>query len=198
MTTALPNIGKPAKNALDNLGVTTLEEVAEYERLALLDTHGVGPKAIERLQTALKEIGLNFKHEAITNLPFEFEGDLNCDNAPKRRRMIDFIIGTATIDDALLKKIADDNMVWEIAGYNQETYSLEDFISELNEHKTAITSIEVKHNISHGKMGSVDGKQITKDGTITHFADFFEFESHKKDAKIKKVTSYVIMEEEDD
>ncbi|SUM34758.1 putative DNA-binding protein [Staphylococcus gallinarum] len=39
------------------------------------------------------------------------------------------------------------------------------------------------------------GEQLQSDGSKLWFADFFEFESHKKDAKIKTVTSYVIMDE---
>ncbi|PTI62722.1 DNA-binding protein, partial [Staphylococcus succinus] len=36
-----------------------------------------------------------------------------------------------------------------------------------------------------------------KDGSTIYFADFFEFESHQKDAKVKTITSYVIMDEGD-
>ncbi|PWG67662.1 DNA-binding protein, partial [Enterobacter mori] len=60
MTTDIPEIGVPATKALKELGVTNLEEVASYERTTLLDIHGIGPKAIEILEQALKDVDLSF------------------------------------------------------------------------------------------------------------------------------------------
>lgn len=93
MATMLPKIGRPATNALASIGINTLEELAKYERTTILDTHGVGPKAISILENALTEAGLSFKNEAASEFPFEMVGDLGCDNAPKRRIMLDFLIG---------------------------------------------------------------------------------------------------------
>ncbi|MDR4618890.1 DNA-binding protein, partial [Staphylococcus aureus] len=42
-------------------------------------------------------------------------------------------------------------------------------------------------------LGSMHGSQILKTGTVIHFAHFFEFENHKKDAKLSKVTSYIVV-----
>jgi hypothetical protein len=56
--TPLPRgIGAPATRALRNIGVSTLEQVAEYTPAELLALHGVGPIAIERLGAALAEHG---------------------------------------------------------------------------------------------------------------------------------------------
>ena len=35
--------------------------------------------------------------------------------------------------------------------------------------------------------------EILKTGKEIHFAHFFEFENHKKDAKLSKVTSYIVV-----
>ncbi|MDG4764154.1 DNA-binding protein [Solwaraspora sp. WMMD406] len=56
----LPPIGRPANSALLAAGVTTLAQVATYRREDLLAMHGVGPKAVGILATALAERGLTF------------------------------------------------------------------------------------------------------------------------------------------
>ena len=57
----LPKISKPATRALNQQGITTLEQVASRSEEALLSLHGVGPKAIKILKAALNEKGLKFK-----------------------------------------------------------------------------------------------------------------------------------------
>ncbi|WJK42856.1 DNA-binding protein [Solwaraspora sp. WMMA2056] len=56
----LPPIGRPANSALLAAGVTTLAQVATYRRDDLLAMHGIGPKAVGILATALAERGLAF------------------------------------------------------------------------------------------------------------------------------------------
>ncbi|WJK32190.1 DNA-binding protein [Solwaraspora sp. WMMA2065] len=56
----LPPIGRPANSALLAAGVTTLAQVATYRRAGLLAMHGIGPKAVGILATALAERGLGF------------------------------------------------------------------------------------------------------------------------------------------
>lgn len=56
----LPAIGRPANSALLESGITTLEQVAALSERQLLAMHGVGPKAVRILRTALAEHGLNF------------------------------------------------------------------------------------------------------------------------------------------
>lgn len=59
----LPKISKPATRALNQIGITTLEQVASRSEEELLSLHGVGPKAIKTLQVALNEKGLKFKQD---------------------------------------------------------------------------------------------------------------------------------------
>lgn len=54
----LPKIGAPAARALAAHGVSTLEQVAALGESALLEMHGVGPKALGILRVALRELGL--------------------------------------------------------------------------------------------------------------------------------------------
>jgi hypothetical protein len=61
--TALPKISKPAIAALAEIGVTTLEQVAERSEKELLALHGFGPKAIRILTPVLAEHGLSFRKD---------------------------------------------------------------------------------------------------------------------------------------
>lgn len=56
----LPPVGRPATDALLEAGITTLAHVAARSRHDLLALHGVGPKAVSILATALAEHGLAF------------------------------------------------------------------------------------------------------------------------------------------
>ncbi|RIP37326.1 DNA-binding protein [Staphylococcus gallinarum] len=190
----LPKIGKPATNALKGQGILSLEDVAHYDKTTLLGIHGIGPKAIDILDQALTEHGLNFKNILGQDLPFELVGDLKCDNAPKQRLMLDFLIASALVNKDKLLAVVSEDFIWKVPGAF-ELNGLNDFYDELSKHQVVIKQIVINDNISHGKVGSMHGEQLQSDGSKLWFADFFEFESHKKDAKIKTVTSYVIMSE---
>jgi len=58
--TALPRIGRPATQALERQGITTLEQVAERSERELLALHGVGAKAVGILKAELAAHGLEF------------------------------------------------------------------------------------------------------------------------------------------
>ncbi|WP_406687905.1 RNA polymerase alpha subunit C-terminal domain-containing protein [Rossellomorea vietnamensis] len=53
----------PARRALENNGITTLEELAGFSEKEVLAFHGMGPSSIPKLKKALGEKGLGFKGE---------------------------------------------------------------------------------------------------------------------------------------
>ncbi|NUT31748.1 MAG: hypothetical protein HOV79_01610 [Hamadaea sp.] len=62
--TALPgNLSNPARQALDAIGCTTLEQAAELGTKELLKLHGVGPKTIRQLREVFAEQGFTFSDE---------------------------------------------------------------------------------------------------------------------------------------
>ncbi len=61
MTNDLPNIGNPARRALEHAGYTSLLQLPGLSEKELLKLHGVGPKAVDILRAALAERGLSFK-----------------------------------------------------------------------------------------------------------------------------------------
>jgi hypothetical protein len=63
-------------------------------------------------------------------------------------------------------------------------------IKEMKESK--MKSLIVTNAISHGKYTAVHGKIQMSDKTQMDFAEFYEYESHSKTAKILKLDSYVV------
>lgn len=51
----------PARRAMENKGIFTLEQLAEHSKKEILALHGMGPSSIPKLQKALNETGLQFK-----------------------------------------------------------------------------------------------------------------------------------------
>jgi predicted Fe-Mo cluster-binding NifX family protein len=52
-------IGKPALRALNSAGIRTLAEVALRSEAELMSLHGVGPKALRILKSALTKLSKN-------------------------------------------------------------------------------------------------------------------------------------------
>lgn len=58
---ALPKIGAPAMRALKGVGYVSLSDLARVPRSELAMLHGVGPKALQMLEQALAEHGLELE-----------------------------------------------------------------------------------------------------------------------------------------
>lgn len=56
----LPWIGRPARAALEEAGVTRLSQLAGWTEPELLALHGVGPKAVRLLRPAMDAAGVTF------------------------------------------------------------------------------------------------------------------------------------------
>jgi predicted flap endonuclease-1-like 5' DNA nuclease len=52
-------IGQPAMRALASIGVTRLGQVTRFTEDELLAVHGIGPKAIRAIKSALSQDGRN-------------------------------------------------------------------------------------------------------------------------------------------
>ncbi|MGF9697917.1 RNA polymerase alpha subunit C-terminal domain-containing protein [Paenibacillus sp. MABNR03] len=53
-------LSAPARRALENEGITTLQKLSEYTEKEILKLHGIGPSAIPKLRQALEGEGLSF------------------------------------------------------------------------------------------------------------------------------------------
>ena len=59
----LASLVAPARRALENEGVITLEKLANFSEKEILKLHGMGKSSIPKLKDALKEKGLMFKNK---------------------------------------------------------------------------------------------------------------------------------------
>jgi hypothetical protein len=60
-STPLPKTSAPAQRALDSIEIKYLEDLTKFTEKEIADLHGMGPKAINILKTALKDLNLSFK-----------------------------------------------------------------------------------------------------------------------------------------
>jgi predicted RecB family nuclease len=56
-------ISAPARRALENAGIKTLNRLAKSSESEILKLHGMGPSTIPKLRTVLKSNGLSFKQD---------------------------------------------------------------------------------------------------------------------------------------
>ena len=55
-------LSAPARRALENNGVSSLQELSKCSEKEILQLHGMGPASLPKLRTALKENGLSFRN----------------------------------------------------------------------------------------------------------------------------------------
>jgi predicted RecB family nuclease len=55
-------LSAPARRALENHGITTLEQLSNYSEAEILTFHGMGPASLPKLRGALEEEGLSFRN----------------------------------------------------------------------------------------------------------------------------------------
>ncbi len=56
-------LAAPARRALENNGITSLQQLSKLSEKEVLRFHGMGKSSIPKLKKALKEEGLSFKTE---------------------------------------------------------------------------------------------------------------------------------------
>jgi hypothetical protein len=54
-------LSAPARRALENKRITSLEKLSEFSEKEIVQLHGMGPSSIPKLRDALKAVGLSFK-----------------------------------------------------------------------------------------------------------------------------------------
>ncbi|MCE5172505.1 RNA polymerase alpha subunit C-terminal domain-containing protein [Paenibacillus profundus] len=55
-------LSAPARRALEDNGITSLEKLSTYSEKEILQFHGMGPASLPKLRAALQEEGLSFKN----------------------------------------------------------------------------------------------------------------------------------------
>ena len=57
----LSTLSAPARRALENAGIKTINQLAKHSKKEILALHGMGPSSLPKLTAALKEAGFTFK-----------------------------------------------------------------------------------------------------------------------------------------
>ncbi|RKL65179.1 hypothetical protein CR203_22215 [Salipaludibacillus neizhouensis] len=57
----LSKLSSPARNALDQEGINTLQKLSKYTEKEILTIHGIGPASLPVMRTLLDEASLSFK-----------------------------------------------------------------------------------------------------------------------------------------
>jgi DNA-directed RNA polymerase alpha subunit len=57
----MASLAAPARRALENAGIKTVQHLSRYTEKKILELHGMGPSSIPKLKAALKQEGLKFK-----------------------------------------------------------------------------------------------------------------------------------------
>lgn len=55
------SLSAPARRALENAGIKTLKQLANYSEIDLLQLHGMGPSSIPKIKKLLHQQGLQLK-----------------------------------------------------------------------------------------------------------------------------------------
>ncbi|MHB8127387.1 MAG: helix-hairpin-helix domain-containing protein [Mobilitalea sp.] len=59
----LQQLSKPAQRALQNAGVTSIEQLSKYSEKEVLDLHGIGKNAMIIIKQILFDNGLTFSNK---------------------------------------------------------------------------------------------------------------------------------------
>lgn len=119
--------------------------------------------------------------------------DEDCNNAPKKQYVKDFLIAAATSDSQTVSDMLADNISLEIVG--QQSAGDKASVVQLlatHESKGGVAELAVNNILSHGNKCAADGTVSFKDGSKVSFCSMYTFTSHSKDAKIKDITAYMI------
>jgi predicted RecB family nuclease len=55
-------LSAPARRALENNGITSLQKLSTFSEKEILQFHGMGPASLPKLRSALKEMELAFRN----------------------------------------------------------------------------------------------------------------------------------------
>ncbi len=121
--------------------------------------------------------------DIILNIPKD------CDNAPKRRIIRDFVVAFYKKDWQRINEILEDKFTFKIIG-DRNIEATDDFVKYLDSYINVI-ELNIDEILSHGKYGACNGTMKNKAEEI-NIAYFFEFQSASKNT-IKTISEYKII-----
>lgn len=122
----------------------------------------------------------------------KIECEENCGNSPKKILLKELSIASATNDIDFCMNWMRDDILWEIVG-DKQIQGKDDFEHELNRMKDRkVQELRIHNIITHGNTASLNGTLILSDDKKIAFCNVYNFSGFGKNAKIKRITSYVI------
>ncbi|MEG0851387.1 MAG: hypothetical protein RSF34_11150 [Flavobacterium sp.] len=115
----------------------------------------------------------------------------DCDNAPKRRVIRDFVIAFYKKDWQTINEKLEDKFTFKIIG--DRTIDTGDELIKYLDSDFNVIELTIHDILSHGKYGACNGIIKCKKEEI-NFAYFFEFQSAGKNS-IKAISEYIIKDE---
>jgi len=91
--TPIPNgLAKPALRALASVGHDHLEQLSDVSEASLLQLHGVGPNALNKLRDAMIQVGLSFAASGTSDTCPNNFSDLWCDDRERQGKAFQEIV----------------------------------------------------------------------------------------------------------
>lgn len=119
----------------------------------------------------------------------------DCDNAPKKRVLKEFMIACAEKDVDEISLFITEKIEWSIVN-EAVIQGRENFIHSLeSKNPSKVEQLEILNIITHGHTAAVNGTVSLEDGSVYSFCNVFRFVSAGKNV-IKEITSYVLKNEE--
>ena len=116
----------------------------------------------------------------------------DCGNSPKNKFVEELEIALAKRDVEFLLNSVTDDIHWNIVG-QKSVRGRDAFLEALKRipRPSEVTEIFIKHVVTHGKAGSVNGVCRRKDGKTYGFCTVYEF-GNAKGANVREITHYEI------
>ncbi|TJY62787.1 hypothetical protein FAZ19_19405 [Sphingobacterium alkalisoli] len=112
----------------------------------------------------------------------------DCDNAPKRKIIRDFIIAWFKKEWSDIENIIEDEFQFRIVG--KQTVENKKDLQKYLQNGVEVTTLTIDEVLSHGKFGACNGSVELNKQTID-FAYFFSFKSAGKNT-VTKISEYKI------
>lgn len=171
---------------LDNVTFQTVTNLMELNK-----------EEAEQLQVDMQIAGYTFQPPVALDannveLPVQIECDLDCGNAPKMKKLRDFIIGCITYDTDMLDRVMTYTQLQIVLNETRIFEDLTQFKLFLWNHREMLKHVQISHLLSHGHKGAarVDIEDVYHQKYVLVL--FVEFDSHKKEAGICQVKANLL------
>lgn len=133
----------------------------------------------------------------MTEQPLHVTGLEHCGNSPRMEITANLVVAWALGEDAALSPWFADDVSHSVLGPTSVSQS-EGSSDVLRSFRApgAVTDLAVHGLLSHGKEAACDGTAILLDGPPVNFAHHFTFASAGKQAKLRTIRTYLVLQPE--